>query len=628
MKKKMVCALLVAVLLVGIFPNVRLTAKAESNLTSSDALVDLLKSFEGLSSVCVLDGTQRSVGYGTRCDACDERRAAGLDPNYPYTPCATYTASNPITVEHATYLMRRFLVQFETEVNAFANRHGLTFTQQQFDALVSFTYNCGAGWTRGYGDRGVYVGDDPYALHNALIAQDHAKVAYAICNWKTYRDQVPSLGHVYRRMLELQVYFQGEYWSGGYKYGKWPENTRYVCLDGNGGKVTYMFHAFDVSQPTEIFTQFLSKPAHQNPDNTWTEYEFAGWFTERIGGTQVTELNGEIPRGTTLYAHWKDSAGNIVSLNYDAPTEYPVNAYATVTAWGSDWEQLSIYEHPGMQYKEVRRANHGDQLHITKVAQGYNNYKELVWFGFCGDGWVKLSKTNYQPNVTPEPEVPDTTPGTWYTVTATALNVRTSPMVSNSNSTGSWKYKNERIKIVTTQTSSNGVYLWGQMDNGYWICLKENGDSYAVADGSVVTPSPTPPEVKYTVTFRNWDNVIISSNTYVSGASVVIPGNPTRPQDKYGEWEFTGWDKQVTACTGDAVYTAQYRLKYAFGDIDRNGVVNDDDVIFLLYHIVYPEQYQIYCAPDFDHNGSVNDDDVIYLLYHLVYPDQYPLSIL
>ena len=86
--------------------------------------VDLIKSFEGFSSVAVkLKGEQYyTIGYGH------------------YGP--DVKAGQRMTREEAEILIRKDLQQFEGWVNKYAP---WPLNQNEFDALVSFTYNCGPG---------------------------------------------------------------------------------------------------------------------------------------------------------------------------------------------------------------------------------------------------------------------------------------------------------------------------------------------------------------------------------------------------------------------------------------------------------------------------------------------------
>ena len=90
--------------------------------------VDLIKSFEGLSLKAVrLQGEQYwTIGYGH------------------YGP--DVQSGQKITKDQAEALLRQDLRQFENWVSDYTARKArFTPNRNQFDALVSFTYNCGPG---------------------------------------------------------------------------------------------------------------------------------------------------------------------------------------------------------------------------------------------------------------------------------------------------------------------------------------------------------------------------------------------------------------------------------------------------------------------------------------------------
>ena len=65
------------------------------------------------------------------------------------------------------------------------------------------------------------------------------------------------------------------------------------------------------------------------------------------------------------------------------------------------------------------------------------------------------------------------------------------------------------------------------------------------------------------------------------------------------------------------------------GDLDGNGAVNQDDVVYLLLHTMFGEAfYPIKNAPaDVDGNGTVNQDDAVYLLLHTMFGENfYPIG--
>ena len=77
---------------------------------------------------------------------------------------------------------------------------GITFTQPQYDAILSFTFNLGGGWTSGSG------------LQRALVAGDYAAVPRELSRW-VYAGSPPRVlqGLVNRRRAEGRLYSQGLY---------------------------------------------------------------------------------------------------------------------------------------------------------------------------------------------------------------------------------------------------------------------------------------------------------------------------------------------------------------------------------------------------------------------------------
>ena len=69
------------------------------------------------------------------------------------------------------------------------------------------------------------------------------------------------------------------------------------------------------------------------------------------------------------------------------------------------------------------------------------------------------------------------------------------------------------------------------------------------------------------------------------------------------------------------------KLAALLGDVDLNAGVDVDDVLALLWYVLFPDMYPIGdVTADFDHNGSVDVDDVLTLLWYVLFPDMYPLT--
>ena len=70
----------------------------------------------------------------------------------------------------------------------------------------------------------------------------------------------------------------------------------------------------------------------------------------------------------------------------------------------------------------------------------------------------------------------------------------------------------------------------------------------------------------------------------------------------------------------------QTLVQYTPGDLDDVEGVDEGDVIYLLQHLLMPENFAVEQNVDFDKSGSVDEYDVIYLLQHLLMPEVFPLT--
>jgi uncharacterized repeat protein (TIGR02543 family) len=98
-------------------------------------------------------------------------------------------------------------------------------------------------------------------------------------------------------------------------------------------------------------------------------------------------------------------------------------------------------------------------------------------------------------------------------------------------------------------------------DNTYTYTFAGWTPAYAtVTDNQTYTATYTPSYINYTVTFKDYDGTVISSNdTYHYGDAVTTPANPTRHSDASYTYSFAGWTPTVvTTVKGNAIYTATY----------------------------------------------------------------------
>lgn len=101
--------------------NITVSAENNYNMKASYKTIELIKSCEGFSSMAYWDYKQWTIGYGTYVES---------NTTYP----------NGITVEQAEQLLYNALEYYEDCVNSFLERNNISVTQDQFDALLCFTY--------------------------------------------------------------------------------------------------------------------------------------------------------------------------------------------------------------------------------------------------------------------------------------------------------------------------------------------------------------------------------------------------------------------------------------------------------------------------------------------------------
>ena len=687
----------------------------DGRMKVSDEFIEVLKQMEGFHPVAYWDYSQWTIGYGTKCPAGKEKY---------------YTKDNPLTKKEALKLLNKELDKFEELVNSFAQEHSLELKQHQFDALVSFTYNCGGGWMRdlnGYFNTAVREGD----MSNRFL--------YGIMLWSAAGGDYILTS---RRKCEANMYINGVYKAYN-TADSVPKDFKHVFLDGNGGTLRYTIHGYNAADPDKIISSFTQKPTGVDKDGNTFTYTFAGWYTAPEGGKRIKKLDGKLANGTVLYAHWKDPEGNVVTLPKGELVE---NVEVSVIG------KVNVRTGPGTFYSIEEELQPGAELVITETFK----VGSTLW-GKCEFGWLSLHYTNYFDIISGN--TPEDVDGQWGVVVTESgdqVNVRTGP--STSYGVAYTVKTGDRLQIFALK--SDGTMQWGQLEDGNWISmnfleldvltqlesveilappekleyvqrqdeldltgsvLKLNFDDGTTKNISItssmvsgfnnkklgevtisvayegLTTAFTVTIVKATVVFKNYDGTVLSSTQYEYGRTVKAPKNPTKPADKKYTYKFTGWDKKIIRCRGDRVYTAvfeavpipqkvlgivvtetggsvnvrtgpgtKYDVAYAVehgkkieildtktggkltwgklsdgnwicmdyvktkadkGDMNGDYVLNEDDAIYLLRHVIFPDKYPLKGNADANGDKKVNEDDAIYLLRHVIFPDKYPLKL-
>ncbi len=654
MKRRWLCGILAVCMLWSMVPGFPLQTSAYEDMSVTQELVDFVKKLEGFHKYPYDDYSQKTVGYGSKC------------PDDKYEE---YMA-NGIPEEEAEALLRQDMDNFEKEVNDYAKKWGLTFKQNEFDALVSLSFNCGGNWK--WDAYGILNN----AIKNGVTGND---LVYAFSLYsKAHTDYLL----IRRRLCEVNMFLNGEYKAYNKDQNAIPSNYKWVFLDGNGGDVTYAIHGYDANEKPGINTTFTKIPTGVDGNGTPFVYEFAGWYTDSVGGTLVESLDGSLANATVLYAQWRDPAGNIVTLPKGQTVD---NLNITITD-----TKVNVRSGPGTYYPNIGSAVKGTTIVITEI---FNN-NDLPWGKFNG-GWISLAYTDYEKvleSLKPAPTWPQDG-----TVKGINVNVR-----ADHSTSSEIKYKVSTGQRVTiSETYDDGNLVWGKLADGNWICM-----DYVILDSDVVDQPEAPhvtgitlvrqptktdyvqmqdvidPQgsllqvsysdgslgamtlapkmmtfsnanlgettvqvsyegfttsfkvnvVKATVTFVSYDGTVLNQNQYAYGETVTVPDAPAKPADEAGEYRFVGWSPEVTACKGSVTYTARFELiteepTYLPGDFDGNETVDENDADYLLGYLLFPEWYPISIPADLDGNETVDENDADYLLGYLLFPEWYPLNV-
>ena len=405
-------------------------ASAASNLTASESCVDFVKKVEGFSQKPYYDYGQHTVGYGTKCPT---------DKYFEYM-------ANGIPRSEAEALLRQTLAEVSDTVNKkLVQPYGLTFTQHQFDALVSFSFNIGTAWM-------TYNS----TLRDALLAGAGADdLVYAFSLYCTAGGKYSS-GLITRRLCEANMYLNGVYSQTiSDAYG-------YVFYEANGGTLTYRVQGYICNSNTAPVAD-----AQRNSD------VFLGWYTDLSGGTQVQTLTLGT-KGKTLFARWASSES----------TENQDSGSTLITVTG---DVVNIRKGPGTNYGVARQVTRNDILILSHVSDLTNT----KW-GKVQDGWICLDYTNYNTllngndtgNTTSPSQpsdqtpVPDETPpeGSSSSTTQSVitgivrvndlLRIRSGP--GTAYSTVGYLFNGQPVEILEQKTV--GTMIWGRMERG-WVCM-------------------------------------------------------------------------------------------------------------------------------------------------------------
>ena len=134
-----------------------------------------------------------------------------------------------------------------------------------------------------------------------------------------------------------------------------------------------------------------------------------------------------------------------------------------------------------------------------------------------------------------------------------------------------WKY--DGTDLANSADSEGYYYLsYSSSTTARFTTGKNTGNSIKIY--KKITSS-APVETYYTVTFKDWDGTVLSTQSVLEGTAATAPAAPMREG-----YTFTGWDKAFDNVTADMTVTAQYTINtYTVTFVDHDGTALDTQTV-------------------------------------------------
>lgn len=482
MKNRFLCGLLAVCLLVAMLPATVITASADTRMVSEN-LIAVLKQLEGFSANAYVSGGQWSIGYGT----------AG-------------SPGQTITEAEADKALRDHLKAVEDKLNAFDAGWNLKLTQQQFDALASLSYNVGTGWMNTSG-----------RLRDAITGKaSEDKFLFGMSLWAN-NGTSPDPGLLQRRMAEADIYLNGV-------YGKKSGTYTYTIFDANGGTAGSRGEDKMQGYRRDGSTQILVA------DPTLSGCTFAGWFTQRSGGTRVTALDSSTA-GVTLYAQYSSNGSN----GWTGGTELEGSDGTTaVIARGTVkcTSYVNVRKGPGTNYTILARAVAGSQVEIYQTKWvGASQWGRMTNGWICMD-YVSLSSDSQSGSGGTDTQISGT-------VSGSNVNIRSGAGTGYSIV----GRKNSGDVITVYERKTSGGLNWGRIGDNQWICL-----AYVRLENAGGTGTPQPGSESNSSVSGDGTTAVQDTGTVSSTTGLNVRSGPG-----------TGYARIKTLSPGTAVSLYEYR---------------------------------------------------------------------
>jgi len=353
------------------------------------------------------------------------------------------------------------------------------------------------------------------------------KTGYTFVGWNTERDG-SGISYLEDSSLTMST-------ANITLYAQWKVNTYIVSFNSSGGSV--------VADITADYSTTITEPVDQT---TKEGYIFLGWYKE-AGLTNAWNFTvDKVTEDILLYAKWIDKETIMMTPNpanilgsksfRQVFTLNIVNDTVTGSVYASDISLEGVLD--GLDIATVDKTSP-----TTVTAEVYGNLDSE------GIGTITLNDSKLTTSISP--------------LTAeVAVTLNSIAYDGNGSIGGSIPNDNNRYAeevTITVLGNTGSLEKTGYTFVGWNTERDGSGTSYGA--GSNLTMGTTDVILyaqwsfnRYTVTFKDWDETELKTETVYHGSNATAPDNPTR-----SGYRFTGWDEEFTNITSDLTITAEYR---------------------------------------------------------------------
>lgn len=348
---------------------------------------------------------------------------------------------------------------------------------------------------------------------------------------------------------------------------------------------------------------------------TRTGYDFTGWNTEKDGsGTSYTDgATVTFTSDTVLYAQWKAKKYTVTWVNEDGTVlETDENVpYGTTPTYNGETPTKAANAQYTYTFKgwtpDVDTVT-GNVTYTAVYTSTVNTYT-VTWKNL--DGTILETDENVEYGATPEYNgaTPTMAADAKYTYTFVGWNPYVDTVTGNVTYTAAYRADLRFYRVTWYEADGSirgndprvayGANIWDMTELytptpptkaadaqytytfDHWVNRETNE---AITSASKVTgDTDLDPVFKqelrmYTITWKNDDGTILETDEKVAYGTVpTYDGEtPTKAEETRYTYSFIGWDKDVTAVSGDVTYTAQ------FEKTGKNGLSVEDDGTYWL----------------------------------------------